>query len=344
MTGLAVVCGSVVLVAFVTVVAPRVLLSWDAPSTPAADRAKAVNDIRGTLLQGLAGVALLIGAYFTWRQLDVSRQGQITQRFTAAVEQLGSASPEVRIGAVFALERIAYDSPDDRGPIAEVLCSFVKRNGTAVPLSERPVPRDEAHKGELARIHGGEEPLSVRSPDRQAAMTVLGRRAPAPRFQELRLDRIDLRGVRLAFADLADADLHYCDLSDARLTSADLRRADLTGIWLAGAALINANLYQADLRTAVLWHARLDGADLSATDLSGADLTGAVVKGARFELADLRGADLTGTDLDATTLTGAVGDATTIWPTGFDAAAAGLVMARSDTPPLRPQSSHELSR
>ncbi|WP_345546941.1 hypothetical protein [Streptomyces lannensis] len=52
------------LVVFVTVVAPRYLLSWDAPSTPAADRAKAVNDIRTTLLQGLAGVALLIGAFF----------------------------------------------------------------------------------------------------------------------------------------------------------------------------------------------------------------------------------------------------------------------------------------
>ncbi|MEU0604032.1 hypothetical protein ABZ484_38330 [Streptomyces sp. NPDC006393] len=46
-----------VLVAFVTVVAPRYLLSWDAPSTPVADRAKAVNDIRTTLRQGLAGVA-----------------------------------------------------------------------------------------------------------------------------------------------------------------------------------------------------------------------------------------------------------------------------------------------
>ncbi|MFE2580121.1 pentapeptide repeat-containing protein [Streptomyces sp. NPDC059378] len=333
-----------VLVAFVTVVAPRYLLSWDAPSTPAADRAKAVNDIRTTLLQGLAGVALLIGAYFTWRQLDVSRQGQITQRFTAAVEQLGSTSPEVRIGAVYALERIAHDSPDDRGPIAEVLCSFVKRTGPAVPLNERPTPRNQAHKGELARTHGGEEPLSVRFPDRQAAMTVLGRRAPAPRPQELPLDRIDLRRARLAFADLADADLHYCDLSDARLTGADLGRADLTGIWLAGAVLIDAGLHQADLRTAVLWHARLDGADLRATDLTGADLTGAVVMGARFELADLRGADLTGTDPAMADLTGAVCDATTIWPAGFDAAAAGVVTAPNDAPPLRPQSSHDLPR
>lgn len=342
--GLAAVCGSVLLVVFVTVVAPRYLLSWDAPSTPAADRAKAVNDIRTTLLQGLAGVALLIGAFFTWRQLDVSRQSQLTQRFTAAVEQLGSTSPEVRIGAVYALERIARDSPGDRGPIAEVLCSFVKRNGPAAPVGDRPTPRDEAHKGELARTHGGEEPLSQRSPDRQAAMTVLGRRARAPYFQELRLDRTDLRRARLVFADLADADLHYCDLSDSGLNGADLRRADLTGIFLAGAVLIDATLHQADLRTAVLWHVRLEGADLRATDLSGADLTGAVVKGARFELADLRGADLTGTDVTAASLTGAVADATTIWPSGFDAAAAGVLTAGDDAPPLAPQSSHDLPR
>ncbi|MGW2610931.1 pentapeptide repeat-containing protein [Streptomyces mirabilis] len=338
------VCGSVALVIFVTVVAPRYLLNWDAPSTPAADRAKAINDIRTTLLQGLAGIALLIGGFFTWRQLDISRQGQITQRFTAAVEQLGNTSPEVRIGAIFALERIAHDSPDDRGPIAEVLCSFVKHNGLATPLSERPVPRDQAHKGELARTHGGDEPLPVRHPVRQAAMTVLGRRSPTPRHQPLPLDRIDFRRGRLAFANLADADLHYSDLSGAALAGANLRRAQLTGIWLAGAVLVDADLHQADLRSAVLWHARLDSADLSATDLTGADLTGAVVKGTRFELADLRGADLTGTDLATASLTGAVSDDTTIWPTGFDAAAAGLVTASDDAPPLRPQSYHDRPR
>ncbi|WUD70225.1 pentapeptide repeat-containing protein [Streptomyces sp. NBC_00510] len=336
--------GSVLLVVFVTVVAPRYLLSWDAPATPAADRAKAVNDIRATLLQGLAGVALLIGAFFTWRQLDVSRQGHLTQRFTAAVEQLGSASPEVRIGAVYALERIARDSVADRGPIAEVLCSFVKRTGPAAPLGERPTPRDAARKGELARTYGGEEPLSLRSPDRQAAMTVLGRRARTPYFQELRLDRTDLRRARLVFADLVDADLHYSDLTDAGLNGADLRRADLTGIFLAGAVLINADLRQADLRTAVLWHARLEGADLRAADLSGADLTGAVVKGARFELADLRGADLAGTDPSVAGLTGAVADATTIWPSGFDPTATDVVTAGADAPPLTPQSTHDLPR
>ena len=342
--GLAVACGSVVLVTLVVVVAPRYLLSWDAPSTPTADRAKAINDIRTTLLQGLAGIALLVGAFFTWRQLQVSSQGQITQRFTAAVEQLGSPSPEVRLGAVFALERIANDSPNDRVTITEVLCAFVKRSGPADPLSARPVGRDPSHKQELVRTHGEAQPMSARSADRQAAMTVLGRRARAAIYHELSLDRTDLRGLRLPFANLVDADLHYSDLSDAALKRADLRRADLTGTWLAGAVLIEADLHQTDLRTTVLWHARLEGADLTAADLSGANLTGAVLSGARLQLADLRGADLTGTNLVAATLTDAVADSATVWPDGFDVAASGVVMARDDAPPIRPQSSHDLPR
>lgn len=173
---------------------PRYLLDWDAPSTPASDRAKAINDIRTTLLQGLAGVALLSGAFFTWRQLQVSYQGQITQRITAAVEQLGSPNPEVRLGAIFALERIADDSPYDRVTIAEVLCSFVKRSGPADPLVARPVPRDAAHKRELALTYRRDDPLPVRFADRQAAMTVLGRRVQVPYHHVLELDRTDLRG------------------------------------------------------------------------------------------------------------------------------------------------------
>ncbi|MFF3336625.1 pentapeptide repeat-containing protein [Streptomyces sp. NPDC002888] len=339
-----VVCGSLLVVVLVTVVAPRWLLGWEAPATPDAERAKAVNDIRTTLLQGLAALAVLIGAFFTWRQVQVSRQGQITQRFTAAVEQLGSASPDVRLGAVYALERIARDSPDDDATIAEVLCAFVKRSGTTDPFHAWPVPRDAAHKRELALGHREDGPMAVRAVDRQAALTVLGRRPRRPDRQRLTLDWTNLRQVRLPFADLADADLHYSNLAVAGFQGVDLRRAQLTGTWLAGAVLIDALLHQADLRGALLWHARLDGADLRATDLTGADLTGAVLKGTRLDQADLRGADLTGTDPGAAGLLGAVADATTVWPAGFDAAAAGVVTAGEDAPPLRPQSVHDLPR
>ena len=64
--------------------------------------------------KGVAGLLLVAGAVATWRQIQVSREGQITERFTRAIDQLGSAHPEVRLGGIYALERTAKDSPANR--------------------------------------------------------------------------------------------------------------------------------------------------------------------------------------------------------------------------------------
>jgi hypothetical protein len=45
-------------------------LGAQADMLTAADRAKAINDVRTTLLQAIGGAALLLGAYFTFRQLQ----------------------------------------------------------------------------------------------------------------------------------------------------------------------------------------------------------------------------------------------------------------------------------
>lgn len=77
------------------------------------DRLKLQNDARTTLLQGLGGAVLLVGAYFTYRQLRISREGQITERFTRAVDQLGSKSKDVQLGGIYALQQISRSSPED---------------------------------------------------------------------------------------------------------------------------------------------------------------------------------------------------------------------------------------
>jgi hypothetical protein len=43
----------------------------------------------------------------------VSQEGRITDRFTRAVDQLGSDDLTVRLGGICALERIAGDCPRD---------------------------------------------------------------------------------------------------------------------------------------------------------------------------------------------------------------------------------------
>jgi hypothetical protein len=84
----------------------------------ASERLKAENDVRSTLLQALAGTVLLAGLYFTARtyQLnressartyELDREGQITERFTRAIDQLGEDKLDVRLDGIYALERIA---------------------------------------------------------------------------------------------------------------------------------------------------------------------------------------------------------------------------------------------
>jgi hypothetical protein len=58
-------------------------------------------------------------------QLKLSEQGQVTDRCTKAIDQLDEKHGlAVRLGGLYALERIARDSRDDRVTIAEVLCAY----------------------------------------------------------------------------------------------------------------------------------------------------------------------------------------------------------------------------
>ena len=55
-----------------------------APTTPAERK-----DLVLAAAQVLGGTALLSGLYFTWRTWQTNREGQITDRFTRAIDQLG---------------------------------------------------------------------------------------------------------------------------------------------------------------------------------------------------------------------------------------------------------------
>jgi hypothetical protein len=71
-------------------------------------------------------------------QVDVARedqrvalQGQFTDRYSRAIDQLGEQGPDrlqIRLGGIYALERLARDSPRDQATIIEVLSTFVRTN------------------------------------------------------------------------------------------------------------------------------------------------------------------------------------------------------------------------
>jgi hypothetical protein len=244
----------------------------------------AVDNMRGRLIQLGAGLLAAGALVYTSLNFRLSRESHVTDRYTKAIEQLGSERLDVRLGAIYALERIMIDSGRDHPTIVEVLAAYVREHSPVVPPEDRDPDKE----------------LAPRATDVRAAVTVLGRRPPG---REER-GRLDLR-----FTDLTRADLNHGYLIDADLTGARLPTADLTGAKLNGAKLTSANLTDAyltdaDLTRANLTHAKLTRADLTGADLTGADLTGADLRGPNLTGANLTDANLTGANLTDTNLTG----------------------------------------
>jgi uncharacterized protein YjbI with pentapeptide repeats len=250
-------------------------------------QAQLQDNTRATLLQGFAGLVLVGGAVATWRQVQLSRHGQITDRTTRAIDQMASDSIHVRIGGIYALERLAKDSGEDRQTITRILTTFIR---TRSPWT---APPQMNHQHDTPPLDEGMFRLGLRAEDVQMALYILGDR-PHP-DQE--------RPLYLSFADLRIASLARRDLRGIFA-----QNTNLAGAWLQGAQLDDAYLKKSDLR-----QAQLDGASLVNAKLNNAHLQGANLQGA-----DLRGADLRETCLDGANLSGVKFDQRTKWPKGFD--------------------------
>jgi hypothetical protein len=279
--------GVVALVVIIVFVVPQLLVPTEGLQKDQLIKAR--NDARSGLLTALALGGAFIGGYVGLRQLelareqlqhnleasrgtlDLTRRGQLTERFTRAIDQLGSDKLDVRIGGIYALERIARDSKTDHGPIMEILTTYVREHSPWPPVGTGECTAQSLIQEVSA--------LRIRAADVQAALTVVGRRTVA---HEKDTKGIDLSSVDHRRADLRSANLRHADLRGANLGGADLRGADLLVAHLQDANLGHADLGGANLRGAKLGHADLRGANLQGAKLGGADLLGA----------DLRGADL----------------------------------------------------
>ena len=219
---------------------------------------------RGRLLQLGAGVFAAGALIFTALNFNLTKRGQVTDRYTKAIEQLGSDKGlDVRIGGIYALQRIARDSASDHPAVMDVLSAFVRqRSQEQWPSQEKPI------NSATRRTR----------PDVQAAVTVIGFRNPQYDLQPIDfthavLTRADLSGTHLSRADLSWADLLRANLSEAELNGAKLNFTDLTRAKLSHADLTGADLFRADVTEADLYGATLDGAILDEVDFSGAELT-----------------------------------------------------------------------
>ena len=169
----------------------------------------------------------------TEKQVQIAEARHITEAFTKAVDQLGHDSIEVRLGAIYSLERVAADSRRDFWPIIETLTAYIRNNAGIEYFSDS----SESKKAEK-RI------------DIQAILTVLGRRDVANDFegQSLDLSAANLEGYSFQgnfdAANFHGSNLENCyfvgsfkkaNFNLSRLLNAGMEKAVLKDAMFAGA-------------------------------------------------------------------------------------------------------------
>ncbi|MGW7240626.1 pentapeptide repeat-containing protein [Streptomyces sp. NPDC054804] len=209
------------------------LLGFQEIDSTAKLDAKTLFDLVKLSFGAVAGSGALVALVVAYRRQRVDEAGAHreavrlhTERFSQAVEQLGSDSPAVRLGGAHALAGLADDAPDDslRQTCIDVLCAYLQ-----LPFNLDP-GEDSAHQEEHNRY------LAFRKV-RQTILRIIGDHYRRPRgssqsWQGCDLDLtdvtidawLDLRGVvfsggRVSFSGATLSDGGHVDFRGATFIS-----------------------------------------------------------------------------------------------------------------------------
>jgi uncharacterized protein YjbI with pentapeptide repeats len=321
---------------------------WREAEIDAAKLAELENSARGTLVQLLGGLALILTFVVTWAQLADSRrasektlelaaQQQQSQRFSRAIDQLGSPRLVSRVAAMAGLDAVVRGPvPEDREPALQVILAYL-RTAYRPPASGLPMklghpPRDCSRPLARVQIQAGERPR-LPKPDMQAAMAIIIAHAdldqPLHNLSQLDFTALDAKSADFKGAHMNGALLTEANLNDARFLNAELvdtsfyracvrsasfGKASAAGVVFIGADLSGADFSDADLSSGNLQWSMLEHASFGSANLRTATLEGARLRDASFDSADLRGADLRRTGITVDQISGAKTDVCTRLP------------------------------
>ena len=279
--------------------------------------------IRTTIVQAMVGFLGIATVLIAWKQWKAAQEKQVAERFSKAVEQLGSENIHARLGGIYALEQIAKDAEEKYyWQVMETLTSYVRERSPYPPKpSKQPNPAKETPSDS-----------SSLATDIQAVMTVIARRRhhyghplerhrlnlrhvdlrqlelpPRAKLSSVDLQESNLQRVVLRQVNLQNTNLQKANLNEAKLGNTDLREANLSNASLCWASLSKANLQEAtcnwtDFRGGSILAANLQKAKFREADLRDTNLSASNLQGANLQKANLQGADLEGVNLQTASL------------------------------------------
>ncbi|MEU4836362.1 pentapeptide repeat-containing protein [Streptosporangium sp. NPDC023615] len=214
-------------------------------------------------------LATLITSHYAERTAEHTERDaterRVTDLYTKAVEQLGHAKAAVRLGGLYALERLAQDNPGHRQTIVNVICAYLRMPYTPpAPVPDPAQQRQEAlraarrryqatRSGKTALLAG---PSSAGTDDNEGERQV---RLTAQRIlgEHLRDQRTTQELDSGHPADTRFWDGMRLDLSDATLIDLNLQHCRITNAWFGGATFTGNTGFDGATFTGNAW---FDGA------------------------------------------------------------------------------------
>lgn len=289
--------------------------------TPAS--AAALGSARQSVLLAIGGLIAVITLTLSYARhrreetaSDLAADSNKTDRYSQAIDQLGSAEIPIQLGGVYALERLARDSENDRQTIVDVLAAFLRTTSPVDPgATENPTIGTVS--AAAATVIGRMQPLGL-----ALRIDLTGVNLTRARLEGSSFEGAILNGAVLDHAHLDNASLDQTQINNASFVGSFLAHATLRAAKGVNSAFTGARAHHADFSDASLRYGKITGLSLQDSILSRTDFTGARLHGTKFararldgtefakanvNLADFTGADMTKARLNNTNMKGAKG-------------------------------------
>lgn len=203
------------------------------------------------------------------KALELEDGDEVSGHLSWAVFSETLPNIEVRLGSIYALERISQDSQRDHIRIMEILTAYIRENSP------------------VGSMVASDEPFFPSAPrtDIQVALDVIGRRSSElVALEHSENYRLDLRKSDLSGANFSKGHFEGALLTGCRLEAANFRYANLKAARLEGSLLNFVKFHEANLCGALIdyaiinrkaqWHLSIAGAkDICGLSMAGADIS-----------------------------------------------------------------------
>ena len=242
------------------------------------------KDTEATIISVGSGVIAIVGLILFYQrlkkqeeQIDLQRKQRTDDRFTTAVELLGSSEASARTGAIYSLYHLAIEDKKYRKEVAQILCSHI-RSKTNEPDYK------EEHKERASNEIQTTIDLLLKDKDGNKGLYC------QDFAKEINFPKVNFEYAYLVKADFAEAHCQGANFRFAQCQGADFAEAQCQGANFNKAQCQGADFYNAQCQGANFIRAQCQKADFTEAQCQKADFTEAQCQGAYFRSAQCQGA------------------------------------------------------